>query len=141
MRVGRHVQRLNGKTVGIAIGVVFTLALAVIVGRSTAGEGGEKASQVVVPRAVERRTHADTLSVSGELRRDELQTINSDVDGKVSWRQVSDGDTLDVGDTLFDLEGRSSVAVDGEFAFFRQLDGGSDGPDVEQLERILSEQG
>lgn len=134
-------QRLNGKTVGIAIGVVFTLAVAVLVGRSTAGEGGEKASQVVVPRAVERRTLTDTLSVSGELRRDELQTINSAVDGKVSSVQVADGDTVDVGDTLFDLDGRSSVAVDGEFAFFRQLDVGSDGPDVEQLERILSDQG
>ena len=134
-------QRLNGKTVGIAIGVVFTLAVAVLVGRSTASEGGEKASQVVVPRAVERRTLTDTLTVSGELRRDELQTINSAVDGKVSSVQVADGDTVDVGDTLFDLDGRSSVAVDGEFAFFRQLDVGSDGPDVEQLERILADQG
>lgn len=141
MRVGRIVQRVNSKTVGIAIGVVFTLAVAVLVGRSTASEGGDEASQVVVPRAVERRTLTDTLSVSGELRRDELQTINSAVDGKVSSVQVADGDTVDVGDTLFDLDGRSSVAVDGEFAFFRQLGVGSDGPDVEQLERILSDQG
>ncbi|GIS34094.1 MAG: hypothetical protein Ct9H90mP5_05430 [Acidimicrobiaceae bacterium] len=31
--------------------------------------------------------------------------------------------------------------VDGDFSFFRRLDFGSDGPDVLQLERILSESG
>jgi hypothetical protein len=59
----------------------------------------------------------------------------------VSSVLVTDGDTVDIGDTLFDLDGRSAVAVDGEFAFFRTLDVGSDGPDVEQLESVLSGQG
>ncbi|MEQ1787812.1 MAG: Calx-beta domain-containing protein, partial [Acidimicrobiales bacterium] len=122
-------------------GAVLVLVAALMVGRATVGGDGEEISQVVVPRPVERRTLTDTLTVSGELRREELQTINSAVDGKVSSVLVSDGDTVEVGDSLFDLDGRSAVAVEGDFAFFRTLDVGSDGPDVEQLERILSDQG
>lgn len=129
------------KQMGIAAGVVIALVVGLLAGRSFGGGDDETVSQVIVPRPVERRTLTDTLTVSGELRRDELQTINSAVDGKVSSVLVSDGDTVDVGDTLFDLDGRSAVAVTGEFAFFRTLDVGSDGPDVEQLERILSNQG
>jgi len=42
---------------------------------------------------------------------------------------------------LYAIDGRAAVAVDGEFSFFRKLDVGSDGPDVLQLETILSENG
>lgn len=42
---------------------------------------------------------------------------------------------------MFALDGRAAVAVDGEFSFFRQLDVGSQGPDVAQLERILVDEG
>ena len=42
---------------------------------------------------------------------------------------------------LYAIDGRAAVAVDGEFSFFRRLDVGSDGPDVLQLETILSESG
>lgn len=129
------------KKVGIGAGVVLALVGALLTGRASMGSDGEAISQVIVPRPVERRTLTDTLTISGELRRDELQTINSAVDGKVSSVLVADGDTVDVGATLFDLDGRSAVAVDGEFAFFRTLDVGSDGPDVEQLERILADEG
>jgi multidrug efflux pump subunit AcrA (membrane-fusion protein) len=135
------VRRVTMKQVGIAVGVVIALVVGVLAGRSFGGSDDDAVSQVIVPRPVERRTLTDTLTVSGELRRDELQTINSAVDGKVSSVQVADGDTVNVGDTLFDLDGRSAVAVAGEFAFFRTLDVGSDGPDVEQLERILADEG
>lgn len=129
------------KRAGVGAGVVAVLAATVLIGRATVSDDAEAIGQVVVPRPVERRTLTDTLSISGELRRNELQTINSAVDGKVSSILVADGDTVNVGDTLFDLDGRSAVAVDGDFAFFRTLDVGSDGPDVEQLERILTAQG
>ncbi|MFZ6002776.1 MAG: Calx-beta domain-containing protein [Actinomycetota bacterium] len=129
------------KRAGVGAGVVAVLAVMVLVGRATVSDDAEAIGQVVVPHPVERRTLTDTLSISGELRRNELQTINSAVDGKVSSILVADGDTVNVGDTLFDLDGRSAVAVDGDFAFFRTLDVGSDGPDVEQLERILTAQG
>lgn len=134
-------RRKKLQKAGIGAVIVVALVAAFMLGNSDSSGDGQAAGQVVVPRPVERLTLQDLLTISGELRRDELQTINSAVDGKVSSILVADGDTVDVGDTLFDLDGRSSVAVDGEFAFFRQLGPGSDGPDVEQLERILSNQG
>jgi len=107
------------------------------------------ASDEVVDLAVDRaiaervqiRTLTDEITISGEMRRDELQTINSAVDGKVSDLMVADGDTVNPGDKLFALNGRPSVAVRGGFAFYRILDVGAQGPDVEQLETILFEAG
>ncbi len=97
---------------------------------------------LIVPRAVERRDLDDVLTISGEVRRrDEIQTINLPVDGKVSSLAVEDGDTIEVGDPLFALDGRTAVAVAGDFAFYRTLDVGSDGPDVHQLESILAADG
>ena len=90
---------------------------------------------------VERRTLVDEITVRGEIRRDELQRITSGIDGRVSSVLVEDGDTITPGDTIFALDGRAAVAVNGDFAFFRELDVGSDGPDVLQLERILADLG
>jgi len=119
-----------------AVGIVALLAAAVVIGRASGG--GETADEILItPRAVERRDLSDVLTVSGEVRRDEIQEINSAVDGKVSSIAVDDGETVDVGDTVFALDGRAAVAVNGDFAFFRQLEVGSDGPDVRQLEEIL----
>ena len=134
-------RRKKLQKAGIGAVVVVAMVAAFMLGSSGSDGADQAAGQVVVPRPVERLTLQDLLTISGELRRDELQTINSAVDGKVSSVLVADGDTVNVGDTLFDLDGRSAVAVDGDFAFFRALDVGSDGPDVEQLERILSNQG
>lgn len=94
---------------------------------------------VVAP--VELRTLSDEITVRGEIRRDELQRITSGVDGQVSSVLVDDGDTINTGDVLYAIDGRAAVAVDGEFSFFRRLDVGSDGPDVLQLETILSSEG
>ena len=94
---------------------------------------------VVAP--VERRTLIDEITVRGEIRRDQLQRITSGVDGRVSTVLVDDGDTINAGDVLYAIDGRAAVAVDGEFSFYRRLDVGSDGPDVLQLETILSNDG
>ncbi|MCS5680518.1 MAG: biotin/lipoyl-binding protein, partial [Acidimicrobiales bacterium] len=94
-----------------------------------------------IAEVVSIRTLTDEITVRGELRRDELQVINSAVDGKISDVLVEDGDTVQPGDVLFALDGRRAVAVNGDFAFYRRLDVGSEGPDVLQLETILSEAG
>jgi multidrug efflux pump subunit AcrA (membrane-fusion protein) len=94
-----------------------------------------------IAEVVSVRTLTDEITVRGELRRDELQVINSAVDGKISDVLVEDGDTVQPGDVLFALDGRRAVAVNGDFAFYRRLDVGSEGPDVLQLETILSDSG
>ena len=127
----------------VAMGVVGAAALAVgglAIGRWTSDDETTR-ELLIVPRPVERRDLDDVLTVGGEVRRDEIQTINLPVDGKVSSLAVEDGDTIEVGDPLFALDGRTAVAVAGDFAFYRTLDVGSDGPDVHQLESILAADG
>jgi len=94
-----------------------------------------------IAEAVTTRTLTEELTVRGELRRDELQTINSAASGRITGLEVADGDTVQVGDVLFSLDGRRAVAVGGDLEFYRPLDVGSDGPDVLQLEKVLSAAG
>jgi multidrug efflux pump subunit AcrA (membrane-fusion protein) len=130
----------SGKKVVIGVGVVALLAGVFVIGRATIDTPTVR-GLIIKPQAVTRRTLNDILTVNGVLRRDETQTINSPVDGKVSAISVEDGDTINSGDPIFSLDGRTAYAVDGDFAFFRRLDVGSDGPDVLQLETILKAQG
>ncbi|CAB4877859.1 unannotated protein [freshwater metagenome] len=126
-----------GKKVGLGLGAVALLAGVFVIGRSTIDEA-PKRGLVIKPQPVTRRTLSDVLTVNGVLQRDETQTLNSSVDGKVSSLSVEDGDTINAGDPVFSLDGRMAYAVKGDFAFFRKLDVGSVGPDVLQLEQELA---
>ena len=90
-----------------------------------------------IAETVTIRTLTDEITIRGELRRDELQSINSSTDGRISDIGVEAGEVVAEGDALFTVDGRQAVAVAGDFAFYRQLDVGSDGPDVLQLEAVL----
>jgi multidrug efflux pump subunit AcrA (membrane-fusion protein) len=124
----------------IAGGLVALIGAALLVLNNSGGDGSSN-NLLITPRAVERRDLADVLTVSGEVRRDETKKINSAVDGKVSQISVEDGDTVEAGDGVFALDGRTAVAVPGDFSFYRQLTVGSVGPDVKQLETILNDNG
>ncbi|MEG3585679.1 MAG: Calx-beta domain-containing protein [Actinomycetota bacterium] len=133
------------KWVVSGIGVIALVIVGLFVWPGTGGNGDSSSTKnngptfVVAP--VERRTLSDEITVRGEIRRDQLQRITSGVDGQVSSVLVDDGDTINAGDVLYAIDGRAAVAVDGDFSFFRKLDVGSDGPDVLQLETILSSNG
>ena len=124
----------------IAAGLVARIGAALLVLNNSGGDGSSN-NLLITPRAVERRDLADVLTVSGEVRRDETKKINSAVDGKVSQISVEDGDTVEAGDGVFALDGRTAVAVAGDFSFYRELSVGSVGPDVKQLETILNDNG
>ena len=130
----------NIKKIALATGLIAVIGVAVLLGRQSGGDS-TKNELLITPRAVERRDLSDVLTVSGEVRRDETKKINSAVDGKVSQINVEDGDTVEVGDGVFALDGRTAVAVPGEFSFYRELTVGSVGPDVKQLETILNDSG
>ena len=130
----------NIKKIALATGLIAVIGVAVLVGRQSGGYSTNN-ELLITPRAVERRDLSDVLTVSGEVRRDETKKINSAVDGKVSQINVEDGDTVEVGDGVFALDGRTAVAVPGEFSFYRELTVGSVGPDVKQLETILNDSG
>lgn len=128
------------KVAAIAAIVVAAVVVLVIVWPSS-GDGGDDDSPTFVIAGVERRDLAEEITVRGVVRRDELIRITSPIEGQVSSVLVDDGDTIESGDVIFALDGRAAVAVDGSFSFFRQLDVGSQGPDVAQLERILVDEG
>ena len=128
------------KKISLIVGLLAVIAAAVFIGRQSGGESTDN-TLLITPRAVERRDLSDVLTVSGEVRRDETKKINSAVDGKVSQINVEDGDTVEIGDGVFALDGRTAVAVPGEFSFYRELTVGSVGPDVKQLETILNDSG
>lgn len=124
----------------IAAIVVAAIVVLVIVWPSSSDNAGDDGPTFVIA-GVERRDLREEITVRGVVRRDELIRITSPIEGQVSSVLVEDGDTIESGDVIFALDGRAAVAVDGEFSFFRQLDVGSQGPDVAQLERILVDQG
>ena len=129
-----------GGAVLVALVLVGTLVWPGIGGDGNSSESTNDGPTFVVA-PVERRTLIDEITVRGEIRRDQLQRITSGVDGRVSTVLVDDGETINAGDVLYAIDGRAAVAVDGEFSFYRRLDVGSDGPDVLQLETILSNDG
>ncbi|HCV33441.1 MAG TPA: hypothetical protein DGF10_02135, partial [Acidimicrobiaceae bacterium] len=94
-----------------------------------------------IAESVSIRTLTDEITIRGELRRDELQVVTASSAGKVGAVTVADGDTVAAGDLLLSVDGRQVVAVDGDFAFYRSLDVGSEGADVRQLEEVLSAAG
>ncbi len=103
------------------------------------GEAGSTTPGVdrAIAETVTIRTLTDEMTIRGELRRAELQSISSSTDGRISGIGVEAGEVVAEGDALFSIDGRQTVAVTGHFAFYRQLDVGSDGHDVLQLETIL----
>ena len=105
----------------------------------TQEEGG--AVDRLIAEKVSVRTLTEEITISGEMRREELQSINVASSGRLSSVDLEEGETIKADSKLFSLDGRPSVAVNGDFSFYRELSVGSQGPDVEQLEAILSGSG
>lgn len=124
-----------------AVIVLTLIAGLIVVWQATGDSETSDAPVEILTDTVGRETLRDELTLNGELRRDELQTINSPFDGRVSQVGIDDGEEIAAGQIILALDGRPAVAANGEFSFYRQLDVGSDGPDVLQLERILFEAG
>ncbi len=132
----------TGLIAGAVVAAVVIGGIVVWQVRDDGDEGaGDDGGPTFVIAPVERRTLTDEVTIRGQVRRDELQRITSPIEGQVSSLLVEAGDTVEPGDTILALSGRAAVAVPGSFSFFRQLDVGSEGPDVLQLERILATDG
>ena len=95
----------------------------------------------LIAEKVSIRTLTEEIRISGEMRREELQSINAASSGRLSSVDLEEGDMIETDSKLFSLDGRPSVAVNGDFSFYRELSVGAQGPDVEQLETILSGNG
>ncbi len=124
-----------------AVAVVVVLAASAVTWQIAGADDEESGRQLLLTAQAERQTLRDTVTLSGVLERSEQRTVNAAAEGRVSAPPVDDGSTVDVGDTIVTVAGRAAVAVPGELPFFRQLDVGSEGPDVLRLEQILSDLG
>ena len=126
---------------GLFIGIIVVAVLVMGWQRTGADDADQNTEIELLVDTVGRQTLRDELTLTGELRRDELRAINSPFDGRVSQVAIEDGDEIAAGDVILALDGRPAVAANGAFSFYRTLDVGSDGPDVLQLEQILSDAG
>jgi len=129
-----------GRSVGIVLAVVLVAAAL-----ASCSNGDESSSADDGPLIITQRAKLDTLreelTIRGTLERIEQQTVNLPAGGNFNVVNIEDGDTLTAGDVLYAIGGRPTIAVEGATPFFRPLDVGSRGPDVLQLERILSVEG
>lgn len=128
------------KSTLIIVGIITILALILGLfwwqGRdSSSTESGDE--PLLITRRAERRTLRTEQTLRGVLERVEAKTVNSPLQGRASEVAISDGDLVNDGDVIMSIDGRPVVAVTGDLEFFRTLDVGSRGPDVEELERVL----
>ena len=129
---------------------VFTILVFLLLGAGVAAaillsSESDEVSDVSVDRLIAEkvsvRTLTEEITINGEMRREELQSINSVSAGRLTSLNLKEGDTVNASTELFSLDGRPSVAVNGDFSFYRELNVGAQGPDVEQLENILTNAG
>lgn len=103
---------------------------------SGGGDGGPK--PLIITAEVDTRTLIDDVTLRGTVGRVESRQIDATDAGRISAVHVEDGATVEAGQPILSIDGRDAVAEPGAFPFYRDLDVGSEGNDVRQLEEILS---
>ena len=89
---------------------------------------------------VVRRDLVDTEEFSGTLGFGDPEPLHTNTSGIVTGRLPDEGEILDVGDVLFEVNSYPVVLLRGERPMYRPYERGMDnGPDVEQLEQALAD--
>src|SRR5262245_17397651 len=117
----------------IGAGVATALAIVGVVAISTRDSGGASDKDLIITSDVKRQTLRDEVTLSGTLGRVEQRQVNAANEGRVSRVYLDDGAEVTANQALLAIDGRDSVAVAGEFPFYRSLDVGAQGADVTQL--------
>jgi multidrug efflux pump subunit AcrA (membrane-fusion protein) len=122
------------------VAAAMAAAVAVLGGVAAAahGDGGASKHDLVITAEAQRRTLTDDVTLKGTVGRVEQRKVDAATAGLVGGVHVADGATVEAGQALLSLDGRDAVAVPGDLPFFRDLDVGSRGPDVRQLETVLA---
>jgi peptidoglycan hydrolase-like protein with peptidoglycan-binding domain len=98
-------------------------------------------STVLVTAQVVRMTLQDPAVLQGPASHVTLGTLRSAGQGRVTKVGVGEGSAVNVGDELFQVDGRPTIAVNGSFPFWRDLQEGASGADVAQLKDVLRAEG
>ncbi|MBM3658139.1 MAG: HlyD family efflux transporter periplasmic adaptor subunit [Actinobacteria bacterium] len=138
----------------IIIGVVVALVVVGGIVVASAQSGSDSgAKPVLITDVAVVRDLTDEVTVPGTLERAEQRTVSwlggggggqsatSASASVVSAEYLDDGAPLNPGDRILAVDGRASVAFPGLFPFFRKLDVGAEGLDVQQLKTILAADG
>lgn len=96
---------------------------------------------LIVTAEVGRRTIQNQLTLSGTIGRLVERTITAGTAAEVSDVSVSDGQMVSAGQPIVGVDGREMIAEPGSIPFYRQLGVGDQGPDVAQLNDILTGDG
>ena len=135
-----HSRRWTTIAAALAAIVAVLGGVAVFAGADT-GSGGSGDRPLIITAEVERRTLTDDVTLQGTVGRVEQRQIDAVANGRISAVHVADGTTVEAGQPILSIDGRDAVAVPGEFPFYRDLEVGSQGNDVRQLEQILRDAG
>jgi multidrug efflux pump subunit AcrA (membrane-fusion protein) len=124
-----------GATAAVALVAVGVVVL------TSRDQGSASDKDLIITAAVKRQTLQDKVTLSGTLGRVEQRKVNAPAEGRISRTYLDDGADVQPGQAILAIDGRDAVAEPGDFPFYRQLDVGAQGPDVNQLEKILAAAG
>ncbi len=131
--------RRRGRVLAIAALVIVAAVVAVIVAsNSGSSKPGSAAGTTATGAAtVQRRNLVSTDTESGTLSYDAAQTVFNRLNGTITWvPQV--GQVIRPGHTLFTVDNRPVLLMDGSTPAYRDLTASDDpGPDVYELNRNL----
>ncbi len=102
-----------------------------------------QSSAEVSPVAViaDHRTLQDVVTLRGAIEGRKVPDLIAVGTGRVTAVHAEEGDTIEAGQALFDVDGEPVVATPGTTPYWRDLEVGLRGADVEQLELALSASG
>ncbi|MGL5910567.1 MAG: peptidoglycan-binding protein, partial [Phycicoccus sp.] len=125
---------------GAVVLAVGGVATAVVLTSGADSTAAAPAAEEAGTATVERRDLVTTEELTGELGFGEPTAVGAAASGVVT-SVPADGATVKVGGTLFEVNAEPVVLLSGAVPAYRELKDGTEGPDVEQLEKALRDLG
>lgn len=126
----------------LVVGGVALVAVVVVVVVLTGGDSsGDSGDDLRANEPVGRGSLESTVVTRGVVGHASQAELVAGVAGRLTGLEVETGDVIEAGAVLWRIDGRPAVAVAGDTPLWRELSAGSNGPDVEVVQQMLSDQG
>jgi hypothetical protein len=125
---------------GLLATAVVAAGVAVVVSQDSTAATARTTSTATGTATVERRDLVTTEDLEGELGFGEATTVSSAAAGVVTW-VPKEGARVQPGQRLYAVDAEPTMLLRGSVPAYRDLDRGTEGPDVEQLETALRSMG
>lgn len=125
----------------LGLSVAAAVAVAIVLGTGSPSPKATESTGSVTGATVQRRNLVETDTESGTLGYVDPQTVYDRLDGTITWLPAV-GQVIDPGRTLYSVDGRPVVLLNGALAAYRALSA-KDGPgqDILQLNSDLVQMG